>query len=38
MSRRTRAERDQDRKLAYVPMWPLVGALLLIVLVVVLLG
>lgn len=37
--RRTAAERNQDRKLAYVPpVWPLVGAVLLIVLVAVLLG
>jgi predicted nucleic acid-binding Zn ribbon protein len=36
--RRTAAERDQDRKLAFVPLWPLVGALALIVLAVVLLG
>ena len=34
--RRTRAERDQDRKLAYVPVWPLVGALVLVVLMAVL--
>ena len=27
--RRTRAEHDQDRKLAFVPMWPLVGVLVL---------
>ena len=27
--RRTRAERNQDRKLAFVPMWPLVAALAL---------
>ncbi|MCU1674442.1 MAG: hypothetical protein JWN77_2555 [Frankiales bacterium] len=25
--KRTRAERNQDRKLAFVPMWPLVGVL-----------
>ena len=36
--RRTAAERDQDRKLAFVPMWPLVGAIVLIVLAAVLLG
>jgi hypothetical protein len=36
--RRTSAERDQDRKLAFVPIWPLVGAVVLIVLVAVLLG
>jgi uncharacterized membrane protein YidH (DUF202 family) len=29
--RRTRAERDQDRKLAFVPVWPLVGIVLLVV-------
>jgi len=34
--RRTRAERDQDRKLAFVPMWPLAGVLVLAVLAVVL--
>ena len=34
--RRTSAERSQDRKLSYVPMWPLVGVLLLIGLLVVL--
>lgn len=27
--KRTRAERHQDRKLAFVPMWPLVGAAVL---------
>jgi hypothetical protein len=32
--RRTRAEHDQDRKLAFVPMWPLVGALVLLAVVV----
>ena len=36
--RRTAAERDQDRKLAYVPLWPLVGGVLLVVLAAVLLG
>ena len=36
--RRTAAERDQDRKLAFVPLWPLVGAVVLIVLAAVLLG
>lgn len=36
--RRTAAERDQDRKLAFVPLWPLVGAVALIVLAAVLLG
>jgi hypothetical protein len=36
--RRTAAERDQDRKLAFVPMWPLVGVLVLLVLAAVLLG
>lgn len=36
--RRTAAERNQDRKLAFVPMWPLVGALVLVVLAAVLLG
>jgi type VI protein secretion system component VasF len=29
--RRTRAEHDQDRKLAFVPVWPLVAAILLVV-------
>jgi type VI protein secretion system component VasF len=42
MSRRTRtstrAEHDQDRKLAFVPMWPLVAAIVLLVAVVYLLG
>ncbi len=38
LGRRTAAERDQDRKLAFVPLWPLVGAVVLIVLVAVLLG
>ena len=28
--KRTRAERNQDRKLAFVPMWPLVGVLVLL--------
>jgi hypothetical protein len=32
--RRTRAERDQDRKLAFVPLWPLVGAIALLAVVV----
>ena len=32
--RRTRAERDQDRKLAFVPMWPLVAAFAALVVVV----
>ena len=36
--RRTAAERDQDRRLAFVPMWPLLGILVLIVLAAVLLG
>ena len=31
--RRTRAERTQDRKLAFVPMWPLVGVLVLVLVV-----
>ena len=30
--RRTAAERDQDRKLAFVPLWPLVAAVAVIVL------
>jgi hypothetical protein len=38
LGRRTAAERDQDRKLAFVPMWPLVAALALLVLAVVLSG
>lgn len=38
LGRRTAAERDQDGKLAFVPMWPLVGILVLFVLAVVLLG
>jgi hypothetical protein len=36
--RRTAAERDQDRKLEFVPLWPLVAAVGLIVLLAVLLG
>ena len=32
--RRTRAERDQDRKLAFVPMWPLLAAFALLAVVV----
>lgn len=28
--RRTRAEHDQDRKLAFVPMWPLLAAIVLV--------
>jgi hypothetical protein len=36
--RRTAAERDQDRKLAFVPLWPLVAAVALIVLAAVLFG
>jgi type VI protein secretion system component VasF len=32
--RRTRAEHDQDRKLAFVPMWPLVAAFVLLAVVV----
>jgi hypothetical protein len=36
--RRTAAERDQDRKLEFVPLWPIVGIVVLIVLVAVLLG
>jgi type VI protein secretion system component VasF len=31
--RRTRAERDQDRKLAFVPMWPLAAIAVLAVVV-----
>lgn len=31
--RRTRAERNQDRKLAFVPMWPLVGVVVLMIVV-----
>jgi type VI protein secretion system component VasF len=31
--RRTRAEHNQDRKLAFVPMWPLVGVLVLVAIV-----
>ncbi|MDT7551107.1 MAG: hypothetical protein QOE84_3501 [Actinomycetota bacterium] len=42
MSRRTRtstrAEHDQDRKLAFVPMWPLVAAIVLVAVVAYLLG
>ena len=36
--RRTAAEKSQDRKLEFVPLWPLVGAVLLVVLLAVLLG
>lgn len=36
--RRTAAERNQDRKLAFVPMWPLVAAIALVVLAALLLG
>lgn len=33
-----RAERNQRRKLAFVPMWPLVGAVLVVVALVLLIG
>jgi predicted nucleic acid-binding Zn ribbon protein len=33
----SRAERNQERKLAFIPMWPLVGALVVIVVFVVVL-
>jgi len=36
--RRTRAEHNQDRKLAFVPMWPLLVGLVLLGVVVYLLG
>ncbi len=36
--RRTAAERDQDRKLAFVPLWPLAGIVVLVVLLAVLAG
>jgi hypothetical protein len=36
--RRTAAERDQDRKLAFVPMWPLIAIVVLVVLAAVLFG
>ena len=36
--RRTRAEHDQDRKLAFVPMWPLLAAIVVVVAVVYFLG
>ena len=36
--RRTAAERDQDRKLAFVPIWPLIAIIAVIVLAAVLLG
>jgi len=36
--RRTRAEHDQDRKLAFIPVWPLVAGIVLLVAVVYLLG
>ncbi|MCW2725619.1 MAG: hypothetical protein JWN35_2540 [Frankiales bacterium] len=32
--RRTTAERNQDRKLAFMPMWPLVGIMVVIAIVV----
>lgn len=36
--RRSRAEHNQDRKLAFVPMWPLLAAIVLLVVVVYVLG
>ena len=36
--RRTRAEHDQDRTLAFVPMWPLPAGVVLLFAVVYLLG
>ena len=36
--RRTEAEIDQDRKLAFVPVWPLVAVLAAVVLLLVLFG
>ncbi len=36
--RRTRAEHNQDRKLAFIPVWPLVAGITLLVAVVYLLG
>ena len=36
--RRTAAERDQDRKLAFVPIWPLVAIIALVILAAVLFG
>jgi hypothetical protein len=38
LGRRTAAERDQDRKLAFVPMWPLIAIVAVVVLAAVLLG
>jgi hypothetical protein len=34
----SRAERNQERKLAFVPMWPIVGAVVVVVALVVLLA
>jgi len=36
--RRTAAERDQDRKLAFVPIWPLIGIIAVVILAAVLFG
>jgi hypothetical protein len=36
--RRTRAEHNQDRKLAFVPMWPLVAAIVVLIGIVYLVG
>lgn len=32
-----RAERNQERKLAFIPMWPIVGAIVVVVVLVLLL-
>jgi type VI protein secretion system component VasF len=31
--KRTRAEHNQDRKLAFIPLWPLIGVVVLLVVV-----
>jgi type VI protein secretion system component VasF len=36
--RRTAAERNQDRKLAYVPIWPLVAIIALVIVAAILFG
>lgn len=36
--RRSKAEHNQDRKLAFIPVWPLVAGIVLLVAVVYLLG
>ncbi len=36
--RRSKAEHNQDRKLAFIPMWPLLAGIVLLVVVVYVLG